>query len=118
MKKGMIVLIVVILGLIIMSSALKPREDNTKVQTVINEPMNVAVVSGGNNISETNEEFSNTIQTGRYKATKDKKFIDIGSFYADYSKINKTLGWKPEISLREGLKRTVEYYRTNKEYYF
>ena len=41
------------------------------------------------------------------------KKIDIGDFYADYSHIENTLGWKPEINLREGLKKTVEYYREN-----
>ena len=49
MKKIMIVLMVAMMGLIIMSSALKPREEeNTQIQTVINKEMNVAVVSEGN----------------------------------------------------------------------
>lgn len=59
--------------------------------------------------------------TGSYKIVpfpEDKKTIDIGSFYSDYSKIEKTLGWKPKITLEEGLKRTVEYYRANKKYYW
>lgn len=43
----------------------------------------------------------------------DREKIDIGDFYADYSHIENTLGWKPEINLREGLKKTVEYYREN-----
>lgn len=37
--------------------------------------------------------------------------IDIGDYYADYTKITDALGWKPRISLRETLARTVEYYR-------
>jgi UDP-glucose 4-epimerase len=40
----------------------------------------------------------------------DKKRIDIGDYYGDYSKIQKTLGWQPKIALREGLRRTVEFY--------
>jgi len=48
----------------------------------------------------------------------ERKRIDIGDFYADYSKIARTLGWKPTIPLREGLKRTVEFYRRYKEHYW
>ena len=29
----------------------------------------------------------------------------------DYSKINRVLGWKPQVSWEEGLKRTIEWYR-------
>ncbi len=76
MKKVMFILTTILILSVIMGSALKPREEKTKIQTVINEEMNVAVASEGNNITEANEEFSNTIQTGRYKATKNKKFID------------------------------------------
>lgn len=59
--------------------------------------------------------------TGSYRIVpfpEDKKKIDIGDFYADYSKIQKALRWGPKVSLREGLKKTVEYYLTNKEYYW
>jgi UDP-glucose 4-epimerase len=41
----------------------------------------------------------------------EKKRIDIGSFYSDSSKFRRTTGWAPAVSLREGLRRTVEYYR-------
>ena len=42
---------------------------------------------------------------------EEKKRIDIGDFYADSTKITDVLGWKPEVELPEGLKRTIEYYR-------
>jgi UDP-glucose 4-epimerase len=41
----------------------------------------------------------------------DRKGIDIGDYYADYSRIESTLGWKPRVPLREGLSRTLDYYR-------
>jgi len=41
----------------------------------------------------------------------DKKRIDIGSFYTDSSKFRRTVGWEPIVELREGLTRTVQYYR-------
>jgi UDP-glucose 4-epimerase len=41
----------------------------------------------------------------------DKKRIDIGSFYSDSTKFQKTVGWTPTVDLREGLTRTVAFYR-------
>jgi len=48
----------------------------------------------------------------------ERKAIDIGDFYADYSKIERTLGWRPTVGLREGLTRTIEFYRQYREYYW
>src|SRR5258707_7903673 len=41
----------------------------------------------------------------------EKKAIDIGSFYADSSKFLRQVGWTPTVSLEEGLRRTVAFYR-------
>ena len=41
----------------------------------------------------------------------DRKRIDIGDYYADFSRIRATLGWQPKIALREGLSRTLSFYR-------
>jgi len=49
---------------------------------------------------------------------EDKSRIDIGSFWADYSKIEKALGWRPRVALREGLERTVRFYRLHKGHYW
>lgn len=43
----------------------------------------------------------------------ERKRIDIGNYYSDYSKIKSILGWRPKVSLHEGLKRTLTYYRDN-----
>lgn len=40
-----------------------------------------------------------------------RKAIDIGDYYADYSKIRLILGWVPKVSLQEGLTRTLSYYQ-------
>lgn len=40
----------------------------------------------------------------------DRKIIDIGDYYSDYSLIRETIGWKPEVNLHEGLERTIAYY--------
>ncbi len=44
--------------------------------------------------------------------------IDIGSYYSDYSKARHVLGWRPQVPLEEGLRRTVEYYRKHREHYW
>jgi len=48
----------------------------------------------------------------------DRKVIDIGDYYADYRKIRGMLGWIPRVNLREGLARTLEYYRAHREHYW
>jgi UDP-glucose 4-epimerase len=47
----------------------------------------------------------------------DRKRIDIGDFYADTTKIRKALGWAPRVPLREGLERTIDYYRRHRDRY-
>jgi UDP-glucose 4-epimerase len=49
---------------------------------------------------------------------EDRKPIDIGNYRGDYSKIKSVLGWQPRTSLRDGLLRTIEYYRRNAEHYW
>ena len=47
----------------------------------------------------------------------DRKSIDIGDYYSDFSIINKELGWAPKINLKEGLIRSLNYYQQNINYY-
>ena len=48
----------------------------------------------------------------------DRKPIDIGDYYGDYRLIQGRLGWRPRIGLREGLARTIAYYREYQEFYW
>ncbi len=62
-----------------------------------------------------------TCGSGRVRAIPfppERKRIDIGDFYADWSKINRILGWQPLLGLREGLQRTVDFYREFGEHYW
>jgi len=43
----------------------------------------------------------------------DRRRIDIGDYFADFSLIRSTLGWQPRTPLREGLSRTLAFYREN-----
>jgi UDP-glucose 4-epimerase len=49
---------------------------------------------------------------------EDRKIIDIGDYYGDFSFITKDLGWQPKIGLLEGLKRTLEYYQLHSKEYW
>src|SRR3989338_5093518 len=40
-----------------------------------------------------------------------RKKIEVGDYIASYEKITKTYGWKPQVSLDAGIKKTFEYYR-------
>ncbi len=46
-----------------------------------------------------------------------RKKIDIGDYYSDYSLISTTLGWQPKTSLTEGLTRTMAYYQRHLQKY-
>ncbi|HEX9016454.1 MAG TPA: NAD-dependent epimerase/dehydratase family protein [Chloroflexota bacterium] len=48
----------------------------------------------------------------------EKKSIDIGSVYSDYTRMTKQLGWTPRVRLADGLRQTVEFYRQHREHYW
>jgi UDP-glucose 4-epimerase len=48
----------------------------------------------------------------------DKKIIDIGDYYGDYSKFHALTGWEPAVDLEEGLEKTVAFYREHREVYW
>jgi UDP-glucose 4-epimerase len=41
----------------------------------------------------------------------DRKNIDIGDYYADFSHIQTILGWRPKATLQDGLAHTIAFYR-------
>jgi UDP-glucose 4-epimerase len=47
----------------------------------------------------------------------ERKRIDIGDYYADDRRIRERLGWQPRVLLRDGLARTLDYYREHLRYY-
>lgn len=47
----------------------------------------------------------------------DRKRIDIGDYYADFTRIRESLGWEPRVHLPEGLSRTIRYYRDHLQHY-
>ena len=59
--------------------------------------------------------------TGSYEHTpfsKERAAQEPGDFFSDIRKISRTLGWHPTISLEEGLRRTLDYYREHRGRYW
>jgi UDP-glucose 4-epimerase len=48
---------------------------------------------------------------------EDRRAIDIGDYYADFSRAVRVLGWKPRVALGDGLQRTLDFYREFGEHY-
>lgn len=47
----------------------------------------------------------------------DRKLIDIGDYYGSFELFHAATGWRPSISLEEGLRRSVEFFRAHGEHY-
>lgn len=57
---------------------------------------------------------------GRYELIpypQDRKIIDIGDYYSDFSLIQGDLGWEPATKLSTGLKKTLDYYHAHFQQY-
>jgi UDP-glucose 4-epimerase len=49
---------------------------------------------------------------------EETKRIDIGDYFADYSRFRTHVGWEPQIGVREGLEQTVHYYEQHRHQYW
>src|SRR2546423_1948746 len=47
----------------------------------------------------------------------DRKLIDIGNYYGDFSRIRSCLGWEFKTSLSDGLAHTLSFYQRHLKYY-
>ena len=41
---------------------------------------------------------------------------DVMATWADVSKADKLLGWRSQVPIEEGLRRAVDWYRTNRDF--
>ena len=48
----------------------------------------------------------------------DQRPIEVGDYAADITKIRRTLGWCPTVSLEDGIARTVAYFEPRRELYW
>jgi UDP-glucose 4-epimerase len=47
----------------------------------------------------------------------DRDAIDIGSYYGDSSKAKRILGWEPRTPFAEGIRKTIDFYRSHRSHY-
>jgi UDP-glucose 4-epimerase len=57
-----------------------------------------------------------TVETAPWPPEREK--IDIGSIYVDHSRLTQLTGWEPRVDLRDGLARTVAFYREHGVHYW
>jgi UDP-glucose 4-epimerase len=50
--------------------------------------------------------------------TPERAAQEPGDFYSDIAKIKKIVVWQPKTSLEQGLKKTIDYYRQYKRFYW
>jgi UDP-glucose 4-epimerase len=50
--------------------------------------------------------------------TPERAAQEPGDFYSDISKIRRIVGWEPRRTLKEGIRKTIDYYRTHKSHYW
>ena len=50
--------------------------------------------------------------------TSERKALEPGDYYADITKIKNAIGWEPKISLEDGIRKTIEFYKKNKSKYW
>jgi dTDP-glucose 4,6-dehydratase/UDP-glucose 4-epimerase len=48
----------------------------------------------------------------------ERKAIDIGDYYSDFTRIRAELGWSPQVVLRNGLQSTIDYFDSNRRHYW
>jgi nucleoside-diphosphate-sugar epimerase len=49
---------------------------------------------------------------------KDRYFVETGDYLSDMSRITTATGWRPRATLKEGIERTVAYYREYRSQYW
>jgi UDP-glucose 4-epimerase len=48
----------------------------------------------------------------------ERKAIDIGDYYGEFSAITNELGWRPQVRLKDGLQKTLAYYAAHSSKYW
>ena len=63
-------------------------------------------------------EIAGTGKVAFTEFTQERKEVEPGDYYTNISKIKEIVGWWPRVTLEEGLKRTIEFYRRHKRHYW
>lgn len=96
----------------ILMSALAPK--------AVGEALNVGI-DRPHNFVELAETLIDVAGAGRWEFaafSPERKAQEPGDFYSDISKIRELVGWEPRTCLKDGLRRTVDFYRRYKQHYW
>lgn len=84
----------------------------------VEKPFAFEIINLGNNTPVSLNEFIATLEQITGKKAKINQMGmqpgDVPLTYADIDKASKLLGYQPKTLLKEGLKRFVEWYQTNR----
>ena len=61
------------------------------------------------------------VGSGKYEVVpfpENRRKIEIGDYWGDYSKIKNLLGWVPTTTLKDGLRKTVDFYKQHQQHYW
>ena len=96
----------------IMMSALAPKAAGEVLNVGVDKPTDFIELA---------ETLIDVAGSGRWEFapfSPERKAQEPGDFYSDISKIKRLVGWQPRTTLRDGLRRTIEFYRANKAHYW
>ena len=71
-------------------------------------------------LRETAETMVRIAGSGRVELVawpSERAAIDIGDFVSDFGAARRVLGWQPRTAFADGLQRTVEFFRANRDWY-
>jgi len=97
---------------------------NAILLTSVNPSCCGEIFNVGNNISSNFRELAellSELENCKWEFapfTAERAAQEPGDFYSDITKIHSAVGWKPEIDLREGLEKTLDYYHKYKDKYW
>jgi nucleoside-diphosphate-sugar epimerase len=81
------------------------------------KPLGYEIINLGNNQPHKLSEVLRLIEkfTGKTARVENREFhkADLMATWADITKAKELLGWQPKVSLEEGIRRTVDWFKEN-----
>mgnify|MGYP001363156077 FL=1 len=72
------------------------------------------------NLEQTAKIMCNQIDGAYYEMIpfpEDRKVIDVGDFICDFSAFSSSFGWNPKINFKEGISKSIDFFREELDYY-
>ena len=63
-------------------------------------------------------EIAGTGRVAYTEFTQERQEVEPGDYYADVTRIKNIVTWTPKVSLAEGIRKTIDYYREHKKEYW